>query len=227
MLGIWSIRRGGYIGHYFVKTLNDAGLFIPHLSHKVTAQLAVRSPAQVYVRDILADCDNCDQVWSEKKTVRVDSIRKSFGDTYIVTGGKFNNQTEVIVGDAKATAIQPVLENTITFKLPEVSGRVSARTYHKNSGYSIGNHVIQVDAKITSVVPSVVGIDGGEIIKLSGRRFSGGVVVTIGGRECIPKLVTFDLCACEVPMNRMDVTSTLLMRFNQMSSKQIQLLPLV
>lgn len=186
----------------FVKTLNDGGLLIPHLSHKVTAQLAVRSGVQVYVRDILADCDNCDYVWSEKKTVRVDSVRKSFGDTYVVTGGKFNNQTEVIVGDAKATVIQPVLENTITFKLPEVSGRVAVRTYHKNSGYSIGNHVIQVDAKITSVVPSVVGIGGGEIIKLGGRGFSGGVVVTIGGRECIPKLVTFDLYACEVPMNR-------------------------
>ena len=185
----------------FVKTLNDGGLLIPHLSHKVTAQLAVRSGVQVYVRDILADCENCDYVWSEKKTVTVTSVRKSVGDTYILTGGKFNNQTEVIVGSAKATVIQPVLENAITFNLPEVSGRVVVRTYHKNSGYSIGDHVIQVDAKITSVVPSIVGIGGGEIVKIGGRGFSGGVVVTIGDRECIPKLVTFDLYACEVPMN--------------------------
>ena len=49
---------------------------------------------------------------------------------------------------------QPVFENKITFKLPEVSGRV-IRSYLKNSLYSIGDHVIQVGGKINSVVPRI------------------------------------------------------------------------
>ena len=58
----------------YVKTLNDGGLLLPHLTHAVLAsplQTGASAQIHVFVRDILAECDSCYYTWSEKKTVNI------------------------------------------------------------------------------------------------------------------------------------------------------------
>lgn len=181
-----------------VKTVNDGGLLVPYLTQAMLARPSEAAQVHVFVRDIMARCDNCDYEWRSDQTVDINSVDQVSGDVWSLTGGQFAAGTKVLVGGQAAT-IQSIESNLIVFTLPEVSGRLSVETFHADSGFSSTKQFIEVPLQIESVTPLSTGTGGGEVVKVNGAGFNEATTVTIGNVACEPRLITYDIYACDAP----------------------------
>ena len=80
-----------------------------------------------------------------------------------------------------------------------VSGKLKIVTFHADTGFSSGAQFIEVPLQLQSVTPPSTGSGGGEVVKINGAGFNSATSVMIGDVPCNPRLITYDIYACDAP----------------------------
>lgn len=181
-------------------TINDGGLLVPRIRSQLLAKPRFSPQVHVYVRSTLADCADglCFYNWSLKKTMVLESLTQVNETTYELTGGKFSDNTVILVGGVAAAQTSRD-SSKIIFEVPEVSGKVSVKAFSDQAGFSTGEFSITVKSRLSAVSPSITGIGGGQTLKFTGKGFNKDTSISINSEECKPILITYDLYACESP----------------------------
>ena len=217
-----TIKGSGFAGKTAIVTIGLIECKITHMTYEKiqcsTGKLSSSEmdnswPLNVHINSDVAVCNisNCKFTYNRTITAMVGDIIgreiRSSAEEIIIKGSQFGSDSSTISVAVGPTAcnVSSVNDSHITCMLYGVpAGNHKLHVYKSPSGNAWFNtsDTVQCIALVTGVTPNLGSIHGGTDISIDGVGFDptfGRVSVTVGGKQCVVKSVTYTRVVCATP----------------------------
>ena len=217
-----TIKGSGFAGKTAIVTIGLIECKITHMTYEKiqcsTGKLSSSEmdnswPLNVHINSDVAVCNisNCKFTYNRTITAMVGDIIgreiRSSAEEIIIKGSQFGSDSSTISVAVGPTVcnVSSVNDSHITCMLYGVpAGNHKLHVYKSPSGNAWFNtsDTVQCIALVTGVAPNLGSIHGGTDISIDGVGFDptfGRVSVTVGGKQCVVKSVTYTRVVCATP----------------------------